>query len=64
MEGLAHIGDRIGLIESYYNTIGLRHVSLTWNEKNMLASGVDDPGGGLTKLGRKAVEKLKSWAFY
>lgn len=59
MEGLAHIGDRLDLIESYYNTIGLRHVSLTWNEKNMLASGVDDPEGGLTKLGRKAVEKIE-----
>lgn len=59
MEGLDHIEDNIDLIERYYNDIGLRHVSLTWNKKNMLASGVDDDINGVTSLGRKAIEKIE-----
>lgn len=59
MEGLDHIEDNIDLIEKYYNDIDLRHVSLTWNKKNMLASGVEDDINGVTSLGRKAIEKLE-----
>ncbi|SHI50983.1 dipeptidase [Lutispora thermophila] len=59
MEGLAHIGDNIDLIESFYKSIGLRHASLTWNERNMLASGVDDDIYGVTELGKKAIEKIE-----
>lgn len=59
MEGLAHIENNIDLIESYYNDIGLRHTSLTWNEKNLLAAGVNDDENGVTSLGRKAIEKIE-----
>ncbi|HAQ41203.1 MAG TPA: peptidase M19 [Clostridiales bacterium] len=59
MEGLANIEDNIRLIESFYKDIGLRHASLTWNERNMLASGVDDDVNGVTDLGRKAIEKIE-----
>lgn len=59
MEGLDHIEDNIDLIEKYYNDIDLRHVSLTWNKKNMLASGVEDDINGVTSLGRKAIKKLE-----
>ena len=58
MEGLAHIGSNISLIEKYYNDIGLRHVSLTWNEKNLLAAGVNGEGG-ITNLGKKAIAKIE-----
>lgn len=59
MEGLANIEDNIDMIESYYKDIGLRHASLTWNKRNMLASGVDDDANGVTGLGRKAIEKIE-----
>lgn len=59
MEGLSHIGENIDLIDAYYNDIGLRHISLTWNEKNPFASGVSDSQGGLTNLGKKAVERIE-----
>ena len=59
MEGLSHIENNIDLIELYYNEIGLRHASLTWNEKNMLASGVNDTVNGVTDLGQKAIEKIE-----
>ena len=59
MEGLANIEDNIDMIEFYYKDIGLRHASLTWNERNMLASGVDDDVNGVTDLGRKAIEKIE-----
>lgn len=58
MEGLAHIENDISLIEKYYNDIGLRHASLTWNEKNLLATGIGGKGG-VTDLGKKAIEKIE-----
>lgn len=59
MEGLSHIEDDVDLIEKFHNDIGLGHASLTWNERNMLASGVDDPQNGVTDLGGKAIEKIE-----
>ncbi len=58
MEGLSHIGSNVNLIETYYNDIGLRHASLTWNEKNPLASGVSGEGG-VTKLGEEAIKRIE-----
>lgn len=59
MEGLTTIEDNVNLIETYYNDIGLRHASLTWNKRNMLASGVGDDTNGVTSLGIKAIEKTE-----
>lgn len=59
MEGLTSIEDNVNLIETYYNDIGLRHASLTWNKRNMLASGVGDDTNGVTSLGIKAIEKIE-----
>ena len=59
MEGLAHIEDNLDLLQKYYMDINLRHASLTWNEKNMLASGASNDEGGLTRIGQKAVEKIE-----
>ena len=40
MEGLSGIGDRVNLINALY-LLGVRHMSLTWNEENLLATGVN-----------------------
>ena len=59
VEGLTCIDDDLKLIDMLY-LYGIRHVSLTWNESNKLATGVDgDEDRGLTSLGHKAIEKLQ-----
>ncbi len=59
IEGLAAIGEDVGLIDWYY-AFGARHAGLTWNEENALATGVKgDPGRGLTAAGRAAVRKIQ-----
>ena len=42
--------------------LGLRLVTLTWNQRNQLADGVGESctGGGLTKLGRELVEEMNN----
>lgn len=57
-EGLAHIGDNLNLIKRYKEELGIFYASLTWNEKNLLASGAPHEGG-LTELGKRAVEELE-----
>ncbi|RVU54235.1 dipeptidase [Anaerosphaera multitolerans] len=58
MEGLAHIGEDISLLEKYYYENGLRHASLTWNEENLLAKG-PKYSGGLSSYGKKAIKKMQ-----
>ncbi|WP_308533829.1 membrane dipeptidase [uncultured Peptoniphilus sp.] len=58
VEGLAHIGEDIDLIDEYYEVDGLRHARLTWNEKNPLAKRPRF-SGGLSKLAIKALHKLQ-----
>lgn len=59
VEGLRCIGEDLKLIDLLY-FYGIRHVSLTWNDSNKLATGVDgDENRGLRDLGRKAIEKLE-----
>jgi len=59
IEGLSGIGENIDLINALY-MFGARHASLTWNEENSLATGVNgDPKKGLTKYGVEAVKKLE-----
>lgn len=58
LEGLSSIGENLDLIDYYYD-FGARHASLTWNEENMLATGVKgNPDRGLTAIGKKAVKKI------
>ena len=60
MEGLSHIGEDIDKLDYYYDVVGARHASLTWNEQNKLATGVGgDKNRGLTQAGKKAVKKLE-----
>jgi len=59
VEGLAAIGEDVGLIDWYYD-FGARHAGLTWNEANALATGVlGDPDRGLTDAGRAAVRRIQ-----
>lgn len=57
LEGGEALGDDPGLLEVFYR-LGVRSLGLTWNQRNLLASGVDDDdsGGGLTALGGEAVK--------
>ena len=58
-EGLCYIGEEIALIEVFYQ-LGMREVSLTWNEDNALASGAKgDPGRGLTQAGAALVKRVE-----
>lgn len=59
MEGLSGIGDRVNLINALY-LLGVRHMSLTWNEENLLATGVNgNPDRGLTEKGIQAVKLME-----
>lgn len=59
IEGLSGIGYDIDLIDYFYS-FGIRHAMLTWNEQNLLATGVGgDPARGLTDAGKKAVAKIQ-----
>lgn len=59
MEGLSGIGNNINKIHELYN-FGVRHCMLTWNEENLLATGVKgNKNRGLTSLGKKAVKLIE-----
>ena len=58
-EGLCYIGEEIALIEVFYQ-LGMREVSLTWNEDNAQASGAKgDPERGLTQAGAALVRRVE-----
>lgn len=59
IEGLSGIGEEVNSIYSLYR-LGFRHMSLTWNEENHLATGArGNPDRGLTDLGRQAIEIIE-----
>lgn len=49
------------LLLKAFRMLGVRAMSLTWNERNMLADGVSESRtrGGLTSLGLKVLEKMQ-----
>ena len=56
LEGLSSIGNDVDALYVLYQ-LGFRHVSLTWNEQNDLATGVKgDINRGLTLNGKEAVK--------
>ncbi|MZQ98250.1 MAG: membrane dipeptidase [Acidaminobacter sp.] len=60
VEGLSGIGSDLGGLEALYD-LGIRHMSLTWNEANPLATGVKQaPDRGLTALGFEAVRQIEA----
>lgn len=58
MEGVMQLKD-LNHLEQLYNN-GVRHASLTWNEVNKYASGLDGETEGLTELGIALVRKMES----
>jgi membrane dipeptidase len=54
LEGAMPIGRDLKRIEALYER-GLRTVGLTWNSRNVLATGLGAGDGGLTALGAEAV---------
>lgn len=60
VEGLKAIGKNLDWLDMLYN-LGFRHATLTWNEKNLLASGAkSDEDTGLSPLGEDVVKKMNS----
>ncbi len=60
VEGLKCIEDNTDLIDMLY-IYGIRHVSLTWNEENLFATGVDgDSRRGITDKGKEILKKLET----
>ncbi|MGD9569987.1 MAG: dipeptidase [Sedimentibacter sp.] len=60
LEGLSAIQDDIEELYILYQ-LGFRHVSLTWNEQNKIATGVKgDPDSGLTAIGKEAVKIIEN----
>lgn len=58
-EGLSGIGEDIEKIDMLYE-FGVRHASLTWNERNALAAGARaETDRGLTELGIRALHKIQ-----
>lgn len=59
LEGLECIGEDLDLIDEFYQ-FGARHAGLTWNEENLLATGVRGTvGRGISNLGRQAVKRIQ-----
>ncbi|TYP49760.1 dipeptidase [Thermosediminibacter litoriperuensis] len=60
MEGLSGIEGNLSFITTLYK-LGIRIISLTWNEENPFAAGAgcNDPQKGLTALGKEAIKKMK-----
>lgn len=59
VEGLSCIGRNVDILDILY-MYGIRHASLTWNEQNELATGVDgEKDRGLTSDGVKVIHKME-----
>ncbi|KXZ40557.1 membrane dipeptidase [Alkalithermobacter thermoalcaliphilus JW-YL-7 = DSM 7308] len=60
LEGISFIKDKIDYIYDLYN-LGIRHISLTWNEENLLATGaLGSKDRGVTRLGIEAINIIES----
>jgi len=60
IEGVEPLGYDDQLIDVFVD-LGVRMVSLTWNRRNPFADGTaEPPGGGLSVLGRRLVERIDS----
>lgn len=59
MEGLSPIGEDLSKLYTLYD-FGIRHIMMTWNEENPLATGVrGDENRGVTKLGKQAINIME-----
>ncbi|WP_234122713.1 dipeptidase [Clostridium hydrogenum] len=59
VEGLSFIDNDLELIPVLY-MLGVRHCTLTWNEENALAAGINgSPKMGLSKLGEECIHYME-----
>lgn len=59
VEGGSMIGDQIGLLDRLF-ALGVRSLTLTWNHRNEIASGIGDAQDeGLTPFGRRVVARME-----
>jgi membrane dipeptidase len=60
IEGADFVGDDLFLIDLVHS-LGVRLITLTWNQRNSLADGVGlgNFAGGLTRLGRASVKRMQ-----
>lgn len=59
MEGLSGLRGNVSIIYMLYR-LGIRHMSLTWNEENEFATGVKgDPKRGVTRAGIEALKSME-----
>lgn len=69
LEGLDPIGSDLYLLRAFYD-LGVRGASLTWSRRNAFGEGcckageMRDMPGGLTALGREAIEKMEELGMY
>lgn len=59
LEGAEALGTDLEILRGLYR-LGLRSIGLTWNNRNLLADGVDeDPGGGgLSRKGKEIIKEM------
>jgi membrane dipeptidase len=59
VEGAEAVGENIALVRILHR-LGVRLMSLTWNQRNALADGAgEEPGGGgLSRAGRRVVQEM------
>ena len=57
IEGVKYLSEPEDIIKLYQR--GIRHVGLTWNEKNDYAGGVSFPEQGLTEKGRRLLKIMQ-----
>ena len=59
VEGGSMLGERLDRLEQLF-ALGVRSLTLTWNQRNAIASGVgDEEDGGLTPFGRQVVARME-----
>lgn len=57
LEGASPIINDIALLHAFYKS-GIRAMGLTWNHRNFVADGVDNPYG-LTEFGKEVVQEME-----
>ncbi len=57
-QGTAPIGRDLGLVEIYYR-LGVRIMQLTYNVKDFVGDGCEEPGdGGLSEFGKRVIQEM------
>lgn len=57
IEGMNAIEDQLSLIQLYYD-LGVRWMLIAYNKSNRAGGGCQNPDGGLTEFGRRAIDEM------